>query len=93
MQIPHYKAQFIARCFKTKDFTPIRYNFFEIEDDEYLVVRELDGNTVYAKGYGGITMQASKKAVVIAHCPHDRQQGNVNKGVAVIVAHLESVGF
>ena len=60
---------------------------------KYQFLREEDKKVVYAKkkDHGAITMQASKTAIVIAHCPEGKQQGNVNKGVAVIAEYLESL--
>ena len=62
---------------------------------KYQFLREEDKKTVYGKkkGSGAITLQASKTAIVIAHCAEGSQQGNVNKGVAVIAEYLESLGM
>ena len=52
-----------------------------------------DGKMVYTKWCsGGYTLQASKTATVIGHCPEVCQHGNLYKGVAVIVEYLESLG-
>jgi len=58
-------------------------------------LREEDGKIVFGKfkGAGAITLQASKTAVVIAHCPEGGQQGNTNKGVNVIAEYLESLNM
>ena len=63
--------------------------------EKYQFLREEDGKVVYAKkkGSGAITLQASKTAIVIAHCPEGSQQGNLNKAVAVIAEYLESLGM
>ena len=45
------------------------------------------------KGYGAITLQSSKTAIVIGHTKEGGQQGNTNKGVAVIAEYLESLGM
>ena len=65
------------------------------EGEKYNFLREEDGKTVYAKKKekGAITAQASKTAVVIGHCPEGSQQGNLNKGVAVIAEYLESLNM
>lgn len=65
------------------------------EDTKYQFLREEDKKTVYAKkkGSGALTLQASKTAIVIAHCPEGSQQGNANKGVGVIAEYLESLGM
>ena len=62
---------------------------------KYQFLREEDGKTVYAKKkeHGALTMQASKTAIVIAHCPEGCQQGNTNKAVGVIAEYLESLGM
>ena len=66
-----------------------------LEATKYNFLREEDNKIVYAKkkGSGAITMQASKTAIVIAHCPEGAQQGNCNKGVAVIAEYLESLNM
>ena len=65
------------------------------EGTKYQFLREEDKKVVYAKkkDFGAITMQSSKTAIVIAHCTEGKQQGNVNKGVAVIAEYLESLGM
>ena len=65
------------------------------EGVKYNFLREEDGKLVLAKKkeVGAISLQASKIAIVIAHCPEGSQQGNVNKGVAVIAEYLESLGM
>ena len=81
----------IANCFKKKDFTIFMTEGVYAEGFRYTFLLEEDGNTVYAKekGRGSITLRASKKAVVIGHCPEGSQQGNLNKGVNVIAEYLE----
>ena len=66
-----------------------------VEELKYQFLREEDGKIVYAKkkGQGSLTMQSSKTAIVIAHCPEGSQQGNANKGVGVIAEYLESLGM
>ena len=58
-------------------------------------MREEDGKLVVAKkkDQGALTLQSSKTAIVIAHTPEGRQQGNTNKGVRVIAEYLESLGM
>jgi len=65
------------------------------EGVSYLFLREEDGKIVFAKKKesGALTLQASKTAIVIGHCAEGMQQGNVNKGVAVIAEYLESLGM
>lgn len=65
------------------------------EGQKYQFLREEDKKVVFAKKkeFGAITLQASKTAIVIGHCPEGCQQGNTNKGVAVIAEYLESLGM
>ena len=65
------------------------------EGTKYQFLREEDGKVVYGKkkGFGAITLQASKTAIVIAHMPDGGQQGNTNKGVGVIADYLESMNM
>ena len=85
----------IAKCFKSKDFTLFQSSGVFAEGVKYNFLRQEDGKVVYAKkkDCGAITLQASKSAIVIAHMPEGGQQGNVNKGVAVIAEYLESLGM
>lgn len=85
----------IARCFKGKDFTHFMGSGIHAAGMKYQFLREEDKKVVYAKkkGFGAVTIQASKTALVIAHCPEGGQQGNTNKGVAVIAEYLESLGM
>jgi len=41
----------------------------------------------------GYTLQATKTAIIIAHCPEGGQQLNANKGVYVVAEYLESLGM
>ena len=83
----------IAKCFKSKDFTMFQSNGMRIEGQRYQFLRQDDQDVVYAKykGCGAVTLQSSKTAVVIAHCPEGGQQGNTNKGINVIAEYLVSL--
>lgn len=85
----------IAKCFKTKDFGKFMASGVMAEATKYQFLREEEGKTVYAKKkeQGAITMQASKTAIVIGHCPEGGQQGNTNKAVGVIAEYLESLNM
>ena len=85
----------IANAFKSKDFSGFMAGGIYIEGEKYQFLREEDGKFVYGKkkDIGAVTLQASKTAVVIAHCPEGCQQGNANKAVAVIAEYLESLGM
>ena len=62
-----------------------KYQFLRVEDEKLVLGKR--------KECGAITMQASKTAIVIAHTAEGCQQGNSNKGVAVIADYLESLGM
>ena len=85
----------IGKCFKSKDFTLFQSSGIKAAGQKYNFLREDDGKIVYGKykGQGAITLQASKTAVVIGHCPEGGQQGNLNKGVNVIAEYLESLNM
>lgn len=85
----------IAACMKSKDFSPFMSGGVFAEGTKYQFLREEDGKLVLAKKKecGAITLQASKTAIVIGHCPEGMQQGNLNKAVGVIAEYLESMGM
>ena len=85
----------IAKCFKNKDFTAFQAGGIYVEGTKYQFLREEDGKLVHGKkkDSGAISLQCSKTAIVIAHTAEGCQQGNSNKGVAVIVEYLESLGM
>lgn len=87
------EGRIIAQCFRKKDFTGFSRDV-HVEDEGYIFIRDIDNKMVLARrGKGGITMQASKRAVVIAHTREGGQQGITNKAVAVIADYLESVNM
>ncbi len=89
------EAATIGKAFKSGDFTPFQSSGVLAEGVKYQFLREEDGKLVLAKkkGNGALTAQKSKTAVVIAHCQEGGQQGNCNKGVAVIAEYLESLNM
>ena len=80
---------------KSKDFTTFQASGIFAGGVKYQFLREEDGKVVFGKkkDHGAITMQASKTAIVIGHTAEGCQQGNTNKGVAVIADYLESLGM
>lgn len=95
IQLSPTEAANVARCFKSKDFTAFMTNGLRAEDTKYQFLREEEGKIVYVKkkGNGALTLQASKTAIVLGHCPEGGQQGNLNKGVGVIADYLESMNM
>ena len=86
LKLTQDEGKAIANCFKSGDFTPFMGGGIIAEGVKYQFLREDDGKLALGKkkGEGAITLQASKTAIVIAHCAEGSQQGNVNKGVSVI---------
>ena len=85
----------IASCFKNKDFTAFQRSGVLAEGLKYNFLREEDGKLVLAKkkDHGALSLQSSKTAIVIGHTAEGCQQGNTNKGVAVIAEYLEGLGM
>jgi len=89
------EGQNIALCFKSQDFTSFQAGGVHAEGVKYQFLRQEDGKIVFGKkkDHGAITLQSSKTAIVVGHTTEGCQQGNVNKGVAVIAEYLESLGM
>jgi len=85
----------VAKAFKAKDFNGFMAGGIHLVSTKYQFLRVEDNNVVYGKKKekGAITMQSSKTAIVIAHCPEGSQQGNCNKAVGVIAEYLESLNM
>ncbi|XP_064652031.1 profilin-like [Lineus longissimus] len=85
----------VAKCFNSKDYSVFMASGIHLEGIKYQFLRAEDDKIVFGKkkGEGAITLQSSKTAIVIGHCPEGSQQGNLNKGVACIAEYLESLGM
>lgn len=88
------EIQKISACFKAGDFTYLQTNGVHIAGIKYQFLRA-DPKLVLAKKkeHGALTLQLTKTAIVIAHCPEGCQQGNTNKAVGVIADYLEGQGY
>ena len=65
-----------------------------LEGIKFQFLREEDKKIVYAKGKcGSVTLQASKTAIVIAHCPEGSQVGSCNKAVDTIAEYLSNLNI
>lgn len=95
LRIKPQEGSTIADCFKRKDFGSFMTNGIFVEGVKYQFLREQEGRLVLGKkkDHGSVTLQRSKTAVVIAHCPEGGQQGNTNQGVNVIAEYLENSGY
>jgi len=91
LKLTPQEAASLAACFKAKNFSSLQASGLFVEGEKYQFLREEEGKLVLAKkkGSGALTCQASKTAIVIAHCPEGKQQGNVNKGTGAIADYLE----
>jgi len=89
------EASTIATALNGKSFSGLQANGIYAEGMKYQFLREEDGKLVLGKkkDNGALTLQASKTAVVIGHTKEGGQQGNTNKGVAVIAEYLESLNM
>ena len=56
-----------------------------VEDDKVVFGKK--------KGYGAITLQSSKTAIVIGHTKEGGQQGDTNQAVDFIAGYFESLGL
>ena len=63
----------------------IKYQFLREEDQKVVLAKK--------KEHGSVTLQSSKTAIVIAHCPEGSQQGSCNKAVSVIADYLEGMNM
>ncbi|XP_064651878.1 profilin-like [Lineus longissimus] len=85
----------LAQCMKSKNFTPLQSGGIHLGKTKYQFLREEDGKLVLGKRKecGAVTIQSSKTAIVIAHCPEGGQQGNANKAVSAVAEYLESLNM
>jgi len=94
--ITEQECKTIGQAMASKSMEVFQTSGVKIAGVKYQFLRgEDDGKIVYAKkkGEGAITMQSTKTAVVIAHVEEGKQQGAVNKGVAIIAEYLESLNM
>jgi len=89
------EAQALAKCFKEGNFEQLQMNGVRMEGEKYQLLNVLDNKLILAKkkDKGALSIQKSKTAMVIAHCPEGGQHGNTNKAVGVISDYLESMNF
>ena len=90
------ECSIIARNVKAGELGHNFYNGIFLSGEKYQYLRfDAETKTVLGKkiGHGAVTIQPSKSAIVIAHCPEGRQHGQCNNGVSKIVEHLEASGL
>ena len=63
-----------------------KYQFLRFDGDTKLVLGKKQRS-------GAITLQASKKAIVVAHCTEGGQHGQCNNGVAKVIEYLKAAGY
>ncbi len=62
----------------------VKYQFLRIDEDVILAKK---------KGSGAISIQKTKQAFVVGHCPEGKQQGNCNKAISVVADYLIGIGY
>lgn len=90
------EAAKIGRCFKSKDFTAFQASGIHLEGQKYQFLREDHENGIVyakAKGSGALTIQATKTAIVVGHCPEGGQPGECNKAVGKMADYLISLNM
>ena len=94
LKVSPAEAVVIGRAFESGDFTTLQSGGLKLEGLQYQFLRG-DDDVVLAKkkDHGAITMQKTKKAIVIGHTKEGGSQGNTNKAVAIIAEYLESLGM
>jgi len=96
IQVQSQEGADIARAMKGKDSSAFATGGIRLEGIKYQFLREEDQvKTVLGKKKenGAITLQSSKTAIVIGHTAEGKQQGEVNKAVAIIAEYLESLNM
>lgn len=94
LKLAEKEAVNIGKSMRECNFAPFQASGIHAESIKYQFLREDEGVVLgKKKDHGAITIQKSKTAVVIGHTKEGGQQGNVNKGVAVIAEYLESLGM
>ncbi|XP_065841860.1 profilin-like [Oscarella lobularis] len=81
------EAADVAKAFKSKDFTSFMAGGVHLAGTKYQFLREEDKKVVLARKnqHGSVTLQSSKTAIVIAHCPEGGQHANCDKVVAKLL--------
>lgn len=100
LNISQAEASAIGPVMAKKDKAVGNYfsqNGITIEGTKYMFLRDLDGDgkIMCGKkvGVGGVTMQSTNQAVIIAFTPDGSQQGIANKAVDDVAKYLESTGY
>lgn len=95
-QLSPQEIRFLTQSFNKKDFKRMQENGFYVCGQRYTFLFHDEALKLVvgkAKGVGGIHLQETKKAILIAFCPEGQQMGNVNKAVCHIGAHLSRTGY
>ena len=94
IDITSAEAASIAHIMNCQDYSQFQANGITIGGVKYTFLRSND-KAVYGKkcGSGGISLQATNKAIVISHCIEGGQQGKVNDAVYKVAEYLEQNGY
>ena len=86
----------ISRNIRAGELGHNLYNGIFLAGEKYQYLRfDTETQTVLGKriGNGAVTIQPSKSAIVIGHCPESGQHGLCNNAVSKIVEHLVASGY
>lgn len=95
LKLTDAECKSIADSMKSKNFSNFMASGVHCAGIKYQFLREEDGHLVLAKkkDHGAVTIQSSKTAIIVAHCPEGGQHGSCNKGVSVIAEYLSSINM
>lgn len=93
MSVVGDEGRTLANAFKDQLVGSLEAKGILIEGTKYQFIQAADNVMLgKKKGAGSVTLQKSKKAIVIGHTPEGQQQGNTNIAVSKIAEYLESLG-
>jgi profilin len=98
LKITQEQAMAIGAAFNSKNFDTFVKGNLKVEGVQYMFLRaddQGDSVTVFGKKKenGSIVLASTKTAIVIAHCPEGKQQGQASVAVAKIVEYLANQGM
>ena len=94
LKLTKNEAETITKPFRREDFTQFRREGVCAEGVCYAFLRA-DENmvTAWKKGYGALTLGASRTAIVIAHTAKGKSRGNTYSAVKAFVEYLAGMGI
>lgn len=95
LQITQDETIAIGKALSSKNFSEFQSHGVVVEGVKYQFLREEDGIRIMAKkkGNGGITIEATNQAFIVAHCPEGSQQGICNTAVNRVAQYLRDSNY